>query len=159
MILKYYQKVDDALSYLFSSVCDEKKLIKSIFGKKKIVYVDIGTNEGSFLEYLLKFCIFKKVFCYEPILRLSDQLKRKYSSKKIKVFNFALSNKKSLRKFFEYKISSQSSLYKQNDIFKSLKDLKKKFLKSKQKFLIMSLIMMKKLTFVKLMFRERKLMF
>ena len=125
MILKYYQKVDDALSYLFSSVCDEKKLIKSIFGKKKIVYVDIGTNEGSFLEYLLKFCIFKKVFCYEPILRLSDELKQKYSSKNIKIFNVALSNKKSLRKFFEYKISSQSSLYKQNDIFKSLKNLKK----------------------------------
>ena len=125
MILKYYQKVDDALSYLFSSVCDEKKLIKSIFGKKKIVYVDIGTNEGSFLEYLLKFCIFKKVFCYEPILRLSDELKQKYSSRNIKIFNVALSNKKSLRKFFEYKISSQSSLYKQNDIFKSLKDLKK----------------------------------
>ena len=125
MILKYYQKIDDAISYLFSSVCDEKKLIKSIFGKKKIVYVDIGTNEGSFLEYLLKFCIFKKVFCYEPILRLSDELKRKYSSKKIKVFNIALSNKKSTKKFYEYKISSQSSLYKQNDIFKSLKDLKK----------------------------------
>ena len=78
MILKYYQKIDDALSYLFSSVCDEKKLIKSIFGKKKIVYVDIGTNEGSFLEYLLKFCNFKKIFCYEPILRLSDELRQKY---------------------------------------------------------------------------------
>ena len=93
--------------------------------KKKIVYVDIGTNEGSFLEYLLKFCVFKKVFCYEPILRLSDELKQKYSKKNIKIFNVALSNKKSIRKFFEYKISSQSSLYKQNDIFKSLKDLKK----------------------------------
>ena len=144
MILKYYQKVDDALSYLFSSVCDEKKIFKSIFEKKKIIYVDIGTNEGSFLEYFLKFFIFKKVFCYEPILRLSNELKRKYSSKNINVFNVALSNKKSLRKFFEYKISSQSSLYKQNDIFKSLKDLKK-ILKVKQKFLIMSLIMMKKL--------------
>ena len=125
MILKYYQKIDDALSYLFSSVCNEKKLIKSIFGKKKIVYVDIGTNEGSFLEYLLKFCVFKKVFCYEPILRLSDELKQKYSKKNIKIFNVALSNKKSFRKFFEYKISSQSSLHKQNNIFKSLKDLKK----------------------------------
>ena len=125
MILKYYQKIDDAISYLFSSVCDEKKLIKSIFGKKKIVYVDIGTNEGSFLEYLFKFCTFKKVFCYEPILRLSDELKQKYSSKNIKIFNVALSNKKSVKKFFEYKISSQSSLYKQNDVFKSLKDLKK----------------------------------
>ncbi len=125
MILKYYQKIDDAISYLFSSVCDEKKLIKSIFGKKKIIYVDIGTNEGSFLEYLLTFCNFKKIFCYEPILRLSDELKLKYSNKKIKVFNIALSNKKSTKKFYEYKISSQSSLYKQNDIFKSLKDLKK----------------------------------
>ena len=125
MILKYYQKIDDAISYLFSSVCNEKKLIKSIFGKKKIVYVDIGTNEGSFLEYLFKFCFFKKVFCYEPILRLSNELKQKYSSKNIKIFNLALSNKKSVKKFFEYKISSQSSLYKQNDVFKSLKDLKK----------------------------------
>ena len=58
-------------------------------------------------------------------MRLSNELKRKYSSKNINVFNVALSNKKTLRKFFEYKISSQSSLYKQNDIFKSLKDLKK----------------------------------
>ena len=65
------------------------------------------------------------MFCYEPILRLSDELKQKYSKKNIKIFNVALSNKKSIRKFFEYKISSQSSLYKQNDIFKSLKDLKK----------------------------------
>ena len=125
MILKYYQKIDDALSYLFSSVCDEKKLIKSIFGKKKIVYVDIGTNEGSFLDYLLKFCNFKQIFCYEPILRLSNELRQKYTNQNIKIFSLALSNKKSLKKFYEYKISSQSSLYRQNDIFKSLKDLKK----------------------------------
>ncbi len=125
MILKYYQKIDDALSYLFSSVCDEKKLIKSIFGKKKIVYVDIGTNEGSFLEFLLKFCNFKQIICYEPILRLSNELRQKYTNQNIKIFNLALSNKKSLKKFYEYKISSQSSLYRQNDIFKSLKDLKK----------------------------------
>ena len=125
MILKYYQKIDDALSYLFSSVCDEKKLIKSIFGKKKIVYVDVGTNEGSFLEYLLKFCNFKKIICYEPILRLSNELRQKYTNQNIEIFNLALSNKKSFKKFYEYKISSQSSLYRQNDIFKSLKDLKK----------------------------------
>ena len=36
MLLKYYQKLDDAISYLSSSVCDEKKLIKSIFKKKKL---------------------------------------------------------------------------------------------------------------------------
>ena len=39
-----------------------KKNLLKVFLEKKIVYVDIGTNEGSFLEYLLKFCIFKKYF-------------------------------------------------------------------------------------------------
>ena len=58
MLLKYYQKIDDAISYLFSSVCDEKKLLKKLFGKKKIFYVDIGTNEGNFLDYLKKNFIF-----------------------------------------------------------------------------------------------------
>ena len=50
MFLKYYQKIDDAVSYLFSSVSNEKKLIQNIFKKKNIVYVDIGINEGNFLD-------------------------------------------------------------------------------------------------------------
>ena len=54
MILKYYQKLDEAISYLFSSVSNEKKLLKSILKKKEIFYVDIGTNEGSYLEFLMK---------------------------------------------------------------------------------------------------------
>jgi len=39
--LKLYQKIDDALSYLLSSVCDEKKLLKENIKKKEIVFVDI----------------------------------------------------------------------------------------------------------------------
>ena len=35
MLLKYYQKIDDAISYLFSSVCDEKKFLKKNIWKKK----------------------------------------------------------------------------------------------------------------------------
>tara|TARA_B100000902_G_C26948723_1_gene734690 strand:+ start:36 stop:722 length:687 start_codon:yes stop_codon:yes gene_type:complete len=125
MILKYYQKIDDALSYLFSSVCDEKKLIRSIFGKTPITYVDIGTNEGNFLEFLLKFCNLKKIYCYEPIDDLANRLRKKYYQKNIFVSNLALSNTTSLKNFYEYNISSQSSIYKQNNTFKSLKDLKK----------------------------------
>ena len=37
MLLKYYQKLDDAISYLFSSVADEKKLLKKTFNKKKLL--------------------------------------------------------------------------------------------------------------------------
>lgn len=125
MLLKYYQKLDDAISYLFSSVCNEDKLLKNFFKNKKIVYIDIGTNEGNYLEYIKKNFHIKKIICFEPITRLSETLKEKYSAENIEVNNYALSNNVSKKKFYEYKISSQSSLYKQNDTFKSLKDLKK----------------------------------
>ena len=36
MLLKYYQKLDDAISYLAASFCNEKKLIKSVLGKKEL---------------------------------------------------------------------------------------------------------------------------
>lgn len=125
MLLKYYQKIDDAISYLFSSVCDEKKFLKKIFGNKKLYYVDIGTNEGNFLEYLKKIFKFRKIICFEPIKELAQNLRDKFPD--VEVNSLALSNKKSKKKFYQYKISSQSSLYKQNDTFKSLKELKKIF--------------------------------
>tara|TARA_B100000579_G_C22828292_1_gene854485 strand:+ start:1687 stop:2367 length:681 start_codon:yes stop_codon:yes gene_type:complete len=123
MLLKYYQKIDDAISYLFSSVCDEKKFLRKILGKKKIYYIDIGTNEGNFLEYLNRLFKFKKIVCFEPINELAKNLKNKFPY--VEINNVALSNKKLKKKFYQYKISSQSSLYKQNDTFKSLKELKK----------------------------------
>ena len=127
MLLKYYQKLDDALSYLFSSVSNEKKLLKTIFGKKKLFYVDVGTNEGNFIEFLFKFLSFRKVICFEPIQELSIKLKNKFNNSNVEIYNYALSNKDRRRKFYQYEISSQSSMYKQNDTFKSLKNLQKIF--------------------------------
>ena len=57
MLLKYYQKLDDAISYLISSAVDEKKLLKKILNKKKITVVDIGSNEGNFIDGSLFFCL------------------------------------------------------------------------------------------------------
>ena len=127
MLLKYYQKIDDAFSYLFSSVSNEKKLIQNIFKKKNIVYVDVGTNEGNFLDFLSSFCNFKKIICFEPIKELTDKIDTKKYSNKILIHNIALSNNNSIKNFYQYDISSQSSLYQQNNLFKSLKKLKKKF--------------------------------
>lgn len=127
MFLKYYQKIDDAISYLLSSVSNEKKLIQNIFKKKKIIYADIGTNEGNFLDFLSSFCNFKKIICFEPIKELTDKIDIKKYSNKILIYNMVLSNKNSIKNFYQYDISSQSSLYKQNNLFKSLKKLKKKF--------------------------------
>ena len=125
MLLKYYQKLDDAISYLFSSVCNEEKLIKSIFSQKKITYIDIGSNEGSYLGFLLSFCNFKKIVCFEPIVELAKKISDQYSDQNIEVFSYAISNKVSKKKFYQYQISSQSSLYRQNDTFQSLKKLKR----------------------------------
>ena len=53
-LLKYYQKLDDAVSYLLSSSISEKKLLKQFFNKKEITYVDIGTNVRNYLDFIQK---------------------------------------------------------------------------------------------------------
>ena len=60
MLLKYYQKIDEAISYLLSSTADEKKLLERTFNKKKIILVDIGSNEGNFIDFLSDIFLFKK---------------------------------------------------------------------------------------------------
>ena len=134
MLLKYYQKLDDAISYLFSSINDEKKLLNSYFKKNRIFYVDIGTNEGSYLDFLTHFVKFKKVVCFEPIESLSENLEKKYKNLNIHNYNLALSNSSGHKIFYQYDISSQSSLYVQNDLYKSIKKLKKKFKVKTSKF-------------------------
>ena len=134
MLLKYYQKLDDAISYLSSSFCDEKKLINSILGKKKIIYVDIGANQGSYINYLSSFLNFKKIYAFEPIIELNQKIKKNNPTLNIKIYNLALSNLNKKRDFFQYKVSSQSSLYKQNNTFKSLMKLDKKIKVQTKKF-------------------------
>ncbi len=126
MLLKYYQKLDDAISYLFSSVSNEKKLLKHIFNNKKIFYVDIGTNEGNYVGFLSNILNMRRIVTFEPIKKLNEKIRERYSNLKIDNFNYALSNKKGTRTFYQYNISSQSSFYEQNNLFKSLKKLNKK---------------------------------
>ena len=77
-LLKYYQKLDDAISYLFSSVSNEKKLLKDNLKKREIIYVDIGTNVGNYLEFIKKNFKTRQVFCFEPIESLFKELNLKY---------------------------------------------------------------------------------
>ena len=53
-LLKYYQKLDDAVAYLLSSTISEKKLLKQFFKHKEITFVDIGTNVGNYLNFIQK---------------------------------------------------------------------------------------------------------
>ena len=87
-LLKYYQKIDDAISYLLSSVNNEKKLLKDVLGKKEITYVDIGTNVGNYLDFVKKNFKIKHVYCFEPIESLAKELEEKILGiKKSKIFN------------------------------------------------------------------------
>ena len=124
--LKYYQKLDDAISYLFSSVSNEKKLLKDNLKKREIIYVDIGTNVGNYLEFIKKNFKTRQVFCFEPIESLFKELNLKYITKKDKIYNIALSDKETKKFFYIYEIPSQSSFYIQNDTYKSVQKIKKK---------------------------------
>ena len=126
-LLKYYQKIDDAISYLLSSVSNEKKLLKDVLGKKEITYIDIGTNVGNYLDYVKKHFKIKQVYCFEPIESLAKDLKNEILDiKKGEIFNCALSNKIKKKNFYLYDITSQSSFYKQNDTYVSVQKIKKK---------------------------------
>ena len=126
MLLKYYQKLDDAISFLAASFCNEKKLIKSILGDKKISYVDIGTNQGNYIDFLSSFFSFKKIYSFEPIPELSDKINRNYSKFNIKTFKIALSNTKKKNFFINTKFH-HSQVYINRIIFLNLsKNLKKK---------------------------------
>ena len=123
--LKLYQKIDDALSYLLSSVCDEKKLLKENIKKKEIVFVDIGTNVGNYVEFVNKIFKIKTLYCFEPQIDLIKNLEEISYVKKKYIFPFALSNTQKLKNFYQYDIASQSSFHKQVNNYKSLQKVRK----------------------------------
>ena len=94
MFLKFFQKLDDSLSYLLSSTASEHKLLKNIFKKKKIILVDIGSNEGNYVELINKHLNLKLAYCIEPIQSLTDKINQSFPGNKIKILNFALSNRR-----------------------------------------------------------------
>jgi len=123
--LRLYQKIDDALSYLLSSVCDEKKLLKENIKKKEIVFVDIGTNVGNYVEFVNKIFKIKTLYCFEPQIDLIKNLEEISYVKKKYIFPFALSNTQKLKNFYQYDIASQSSFHKQVNNYNSLQKVSK----------------------------------
>ncbi len=122
-ILKIYQNVENSLSYFLSNNCDEKKFLKEKFKRKKIIFLDLGCNLGTFTDFINRNLKIKKIYIFEPSKTCFKLLKNKYSSRKIKIFNKAISNRKKNTKFYEKEIVSQSTLNnKKNKVFKNLKN-------------------------------------
>ena len=123
--LKLYQKIDDALSYLFSSVCNEKKLLKENINKEEIVFVDIGTNVGNYVDFVKKIFKIKILYCFEPQAELIKNLEKISYAKKKYIFPFDVSNMEKTQNFYQYDIASQSSFHKQVNNYNSLQKVKK----------------------------------
>ena len=127
-MLKLFQKIETAVSYILSNSINEKKFLKKKLNKKKIIVIDIGANVGSYLDFIIKNFDYKKIYAFEPSIKAYNQLKNKFNSKNIILENTALSNKKVKRKFYEYKLTSQSSFYKitsKKNPFKNLNNIYK----------------------------------
>lgn len=122
-ILKIYQNVENSLSYFLSNNCDEKKFLKEKFKRKKIIFLDLGCNLGTFTDFINRNLKIKKIYMFEPSKICFKFLQNKYRSRKIKILNKAISNRKKNTKFYEKEIVSQSTLNnKKNKVFKNLKN-------------------------------------
>ena len=111
-MLNLFQKIETAISYIFSNSINEKKFLQDQLNNKENIVIDIGANVGSFLDFVMKNLKIKKAYAFEPSSLAFKQLNNKFNQKNIILENYALSNKNGFKKFYEYKLTSQSSFYK-----------------------------------------------
>lgn len=115
MFLKYFQFIDNSLSYLFANHCNEKKLLNKFIGKK-INYFDVGSNLGTETDFILKNFNVNEVHLFEPNIDCYSYLKKRYRNRKeVFVNNFGLGNNNEKKNFFAKKISSQSTFITSKD--------------------------------------------
>ena len=102
-----------------------KEIIKRKYKKKEIVFVDIGSNVGNYVEFVSKNFTIKTLYCFEPQTDLIKDLEEISYVKKKYIFPFALSNTQKLKNFYQYDIASQSSFHKQVNNYNSLQKVRK----------------------------------
>ena len=118
-ILKTLQNIDNLITYIFSNLSNEKKILTNFFGNKKIVAIDVGANLGGYTDLLLKNINLKELHIFEPSKKCTEYLKKKYNKKNIFINNKALSNSNKITTFYENEILSQSSLHNKKNKFNS----------------------------------------
>lgn len=125
-ILIFFQLIDHTIAYLFSNIINEKKILKAVFKKKKISYVDIGANLGASINSLSNYIDIKEAYLFEPNKECFEFLISKFKKKNYRIINKAIGSLGN-KIFYNYKISSQSSFLKRsNKYFKGLNEIKEK---------------------------------
>ncbi len=105
------------------------------------ILIDVGSHQGEFITRFIKHKKIKKLFCFEPNIKLFKVLKDNYKkNNKIVLFDFALGEKNTKKKLYLSNLSYNSTLSsfnkKSNYLkFKNiiLRDQKKKFDTIKQR--------------------------
>ena len=106
-----------------------KRIVNFLNQKKIDVVFDIGSHKGEFLKTILKFKSIRKIFCFEPQIKIFKILKYNFSNMKnpkIIFTNCAIGRYNGEQKIFINKLSSTTSLKKINNSSLSYKI--KKFL-------------------------------
>ena len=90
-VLIYY--LVRAIVIKFNIFEEDFKILKKIYGKKKINIIDVGASDGIATNFFLKNLNVNYIFCYEPhlfFIKKLQKLKKKYL--KIKIFNYGISS-------------------------------------------------------------------
>jgi hypothetical protein len=100
----------------YLDILHQNRIINYIKPLKIETLIDVGAHKGEFASYMLKIKTVKKIFCFEPQLKVHAILSKKFKEiKKIKVFNYALEKKISKKLIYNNKLTSTSTLQKFNN--------------------------------------------
>lgn len=112
------------------------KLKKFDDNTKKYLF-DVGAHNGESIERFKKIFPNSTIYSFEPIKKLSEELKKKYQSSNIKIFNYALDSTESIKNFNIYKKTKSSSLNK--IVNKNWLKEKKEYFKKNQEINILNM--------------------
>ena len=96
---------------IFDKIYQKKiiKQFKKIFNSEIDSIFDVGSHRGEFINLILKNFTIKNIQAFEPSLINFNYLKNKIKKKNIFLNNYALGEKKEIKKFKQMKESSSST--------------------------------------------------
>jgi len=106
----------------------QKRIIK-FFKKKKIkiqTLIDVGSHKGLYTDLFIENYNIKKIMMFEPQIKIFKFLKKKYiKNKRIKIFNFAVSNKNNFQnlQLNHHDLTTSLSTFNKNNFYLKMKAL------------------------------------
>jgi len=110
ILLSFIQKLKILIEYLILNSFSEKKYFNSRKSKIKVV-VDVGSNLGSYIKFLLKTFNDVKIYSIEPNIELLNKQKKMFKNfSNISYHQYAITNRSGKKNFYLRNINSHSSL-------------------------------------------------